>query len=79
MQKPGLKTSEFGAVLLYALIIVVNGSDVVNIPWDILGEMVIPITSYIGGRSLLKASSVFKPSAVRVSTDRGSALSNADR
>jgi len=55
MGNPGKKTTELWAVIMYAILLIANGTQHVNIPWGEVKWLGLAVIGYGGGRSIVKA------------------------
>lgn len=51
---PGIKSSELKLVLLCAVMMVLNGTEYVNVPWETLQWFIGLTGIYTGGRQIVK-------------------------
>ena len=56
VDKGGLRSTEFKVVIGLGLLMVLNGTDFVNVPWDTLTDYIYAGMAYVGGRTALKVS-----------------------
>ncbi len=56
VSKDGIKSSEFMVVLGLGTLMVLNGTDFVNVPWDTLTDFIYAGMAYVGGRTAFKVS-----------------------
>lgn len=54
MIKNGNKTTEFGLIIAYILLILANGTEYVNIPWQEMASLGAAIFGYCTSRGLAK-------------------------
>lgn len=53
---PGKKSTEFFALMLYAVVLLANGTEYVNVPWDQLTVFGGMVAAYGGFRSWVKST-----------------------
>ena len=51
---PGIKSSELKLILLCAVVMVLNGTEYVNVPWETLQWFIGLSGVYTGGRQIVK-------------------------
>ena len=66
---PGIKSSELKLVLLCAVVMVLNGTEYVNVPWETLQWFIGLTGVYTGGRQIVKregAKAIASPGEQRI-------------
>lgn len=80
--KPGLRTTEFVAVLLFGGIAILSGLDITDgvvnfhLNADMMGDMKYIVLTYVGGRSAIKAVQVAKKPSDTLADDVADTLAD---